>query len=74
MPVKELEKISGFGKAKADSYGHQFLEVILDYSSRHGLSSLIHQREDRPSSKPKATRNRKPDTKAISFELYKTGK
>ena len=74
--LNELEKISGFGKAKIESYGQQFLEIILEYSERHGLASLVHEKS--PKRERKADNNKpkgdKVDTKTLSFELYKSGK
>ncbi len=35
--LEELQKISGFGKAKIESYGQQFLDIILAYSQQWGL-------------------------------------
>ena len=74
--LNELEKVSGFGKAKIESYGQQFLDIILEYSQKHGLSSLIQEKSPKrerktESNKPKGD---KVDTKAVSFELYKSGK
>ncbi len=74
--LNELEKVSGFGKAKIESYGQQFLEIILDYSQRHELSSLIHEKSPKRERKADSNKSKgdKPDTKAISFALYKAGK
>lgn len=74
--LEELQKISGFGKAKIESYGQQFLDLILAYSEQRGLASLIHEKS--PKRERKADNNKakdgKPDTKTLSFELYKAGK
>ena len=35
--LDELEKISGFGKAKIENYGQQFLDIITKYSLEQGL-------------------------------------
>ncbi|MGZ8540083.1 MAG: helix-turn-helix domain-containing protein [Chitinophagaceae bacterium] len=74
--LNELEKVSGFGKAKIESYGQQFLDIILDYSQRNGLSSLIHEKSPKRERKAESSRSKgdKLDTKAISFALYKAGK
>lgn len=74
--LNELEKISGFGKVKIESYGQQFLDIILEYSERQGLSSLIHEKSSKrerkaDNNKPKGD---KVDTKNVSFELYRSGK
>lgn len=72
----ELQKLSGFGKAKIESYGQQFLDVIIDYSNKNGFSSLVHER---PAKRERITGGNndkagKPDTKSLSFELFKAGK
>ncbi|HKO80293.1 MAG TPA: helix-turn-helix domain-containing protein [Chitinophagaceae bacterium] len=74
--LEELQKISGFGKAKIESYGQQFLDIILAYSEQHGLSSLIHEKSPKRERKTDSNGSRrdKPDTKALSFDLYKAGK
>jgi hypothetical protein len=73
--LAELRKISGFGDAKTEKYGQEFLDVIVDYCRERGLSSLI----DEKSPKRERKRNndeKKPraDTKAESFKLYKEGR
>ena len=72
--LDELEKISGFGKAKIENYGLQFLEIITKYSLEQGLSSQIHNKS--PKRQRKAGNNtlvKKSDTRAASFELFKKG-
>ncbi|MES1214127.1 MAG: helix-turn-helix domain-containing protein [Bacteroidota bacterium] len=74
--LEELEKINGFGPAKIESYGQQFLEIIIQYSQQHNLSSLILDKIPKrlrkaDSDKPKG---KKVDTKAETFKLYKQGK
>jgi ribonuclease D len=73
--LDELEKISGFGKAKIEKYGSQFLDIITKYSLEQGLSSQIHNKS--PKRQRKTGNNtlvKKSDTRAASFELFKTGK
>jgi hypothetical protein len=72
--LDELEKISGFGKAKIENYGSQFLDIITKYSLEQGLSSQIHNKS--PKRQRKAGNNtlvKKSDTRAASFELFKKG-
>lgn len=73
---EELRQISGFGDAKIEKYGLQFLDVIQRYSNEHGLSSLIHERPTKKEKKEKTTvvKAVKPDTKNESFKLFKEGK
>lgn len=73
--LSELRKISGFGDAKIQQYGQQFLDVILEYSLKNNLSSHIHEktpkRERRIRTGPA---KKKGDTHAETFKLYKEGK
>ena len=70
----ELRKISGFGDAKVEKYGQDFLDLIINYSKEKSLTSLIHEkspkRERRESTGEKKI---KVDTKAESFKLYREG-
>jgi ATP-dependent DNA helicase RecQ len=73
--LTELRKISGFGDAKTQQYGQQFLDIILDYCIERNLTSLI--KEKVPKRERKASigeKKPKVDTKAVSFKLYKEGK
>jgi hypothetical protein len=74
--LDELRKISGFGDAKIDKYGLQFLDVIQRYSNEHELESLIHEKPAKKEKKEKSTSTKasKPDTKSESFKLFKEGK
>ncbi len=73
--LPELRKISGFGDAKTEQYGQQFLDIITEYCRENNLSSLIHEkkpkreRKERTGSAPK-----KGDTHAESFRLFREGK
>ena len=68
---KDLLQISGFGSAKVEKYGKQFLEVILEYCKEHKLQSLMHEKEKRKEKKEK-----KPvgETMRISLAMYNEGK
>lgn len=76
----ELLQISGFGKAKVEKYGLQFLELIVTYCSSKNLSSLINTKPKTGKEKAKndlpkpAIATDKTDTKEISYNLFKTGK
>lgn len=73
--VSELEQISGFGKAKAETYGPQFLEIIQIYATERNLSSSVPQKDPKRKRKEKAEgKEKKPDTKAETFRLYREGK
>ena len=70
--LEELRQISGFGPAKINSYGSQFLEIIIEYCSKNNLSSNISEKI--PKRNRKNLNGSKVDTKGISFELFKAGK
>jgi hypothetical protein len=70
--LKELEQISGFGKAKIEKYGQQFLDVILAYCEENELVSLIREKSPKKLKKEKSA-TVKTDTKLDSFKLYKEG-
>ena len=73
--VEELEQISGFGKAKAETYGPQFLEIIQSYASERNLSSTIVEKNPKRKRREKTeTKEKKPDTKAETFRLYEEGR
>lgn len=75
--TEELLLISGFGKAKAERFGKQFLEIIIDYSLLNNLSSLIHEKQPKRIRKTKTDKEPKtikPDTKVLTYQLYKAGK
>ena len=71
----ELAQITGFGKAKIESYGQQFIDVINEYSKERNLTSLVHEKPvvKKEKKEPKATQE-KIDTKYESYKLYKAGK
>ncbi len=73
--LPELRKISGFGDAKIQQYGQQFLDVILEYSQQHDLSSLIHTKSPKRERKERTgAAKKKGETHAESLRLYKEGK
>jgi len=71
--MEDLLHITGFGKAKAEQYGEQFLQRINEYCEAHQLTTTIHEKLPKGERKPKSTTS-KPDTKALSFALYQQGK
>ena len=73
--LTELRKISGFGDAKTQKYGQQFLDIVLEYCNEKGLSSLIHEKiPKKEKTTTSSEKKSKIDTKAESFRLYKEGK
>ncbi len=75
LTLVEIRKISGFGDAKTEKYGQQFLNIILEYCGERNLSSLIHEKNPKKEKKTESgDKKKKIDTKAESFRLYKEGK
>ncbi len=75
LTKKDLMKIGGFGKAKAEKYGDDILETVQDYCSRHQLESNMSAKE--PTSKRERKENpleEKTPTNIVSFNLFKEGK
>ena len=72
--LTELRKISGFGDAKIEKYGQQFLDVIVSYCKEKSLTSLIHEKIPKHERKTTDEKKKKIDTKAESFRLFKEGK
>lgn len=75
LTKKELMQISGFGKAKAEKYGDEILELVQEYCHENNLESNMHNKEDNPKKvrKEKSTEV-KIDSKTISYNLFKEGK
>ncbi len=72
--LTELRKISGFGDAKIQQYGQQFLDVILEYCTNNKLPSLIHEKSPKRERKERTgPAKKKGDTHAETFKLYKEG-
>jgi DNA-binding CsgD family transcriptional regulator len=72
---KDLMQLSGFGKAKAEKYGEDILDVVQDYCSRNNLESNMAVKEENPKRerKEKSVEEKTP-TNIISFNLFKEGK
>ena len=72
---KDLMRLSGFGRAKAEKYGDDILEVVMDYCSKNNLESSMGEKEANPKSERKEkTLEEKTPTNIISFNLFKEGK
>jgi len=51
---KDLLKIHGFGKVKAERFGAKFLEIINNYITAYGIESqMIHFKENKKQKKRK---------------------
>lgn len=67
MSSAGLKKVSGIGKGRIKQYGAELLSIIQDYCTRHNLQSPVEEHlaiQHAP----------KPDSKSISFDLYRSGK
>jgi hypothetical protein len=73
LTLTDLRKISGFGDAKVEKYGLQFLDIIIRYCNEHDLATNIHEKAAKRERKEKST-TPKVDTKKETFKLYKAGK
>jgi len=69
---RDLLQITGFGPAKVEKYGKQFLDVILAYCAEHKLQSLMHEK----GSTKKEKKEKKPvgETFRISLSMYNEGR
>ena len=75
---QHLQLISGFGKAKAEKYGDDILEMVQDYCTKHHLETNIELKSANPKRQRKEPKAEKADGKIpsalISIQLYKEGK
>lgn len=73
--LEDMLLISGFGEKNISKYGQQFLDVILTYCERHELPSRISekQKQKKKTKEAKVKKEPKPDTKKVTFDLYKEG-
>ena len=75
LTKKDLMKINGFGKVKADKYGDDIIDAVVDYCFRHGIETNMHAMKSAPKQVRKPLSEEiKTDTKTASFNLYKEGK
>jgi hypothetical protein len=76
--TQHLQLISGFGKAKAEKYGGEILEMVQDYCTEHELETNIELKAVNPKRQRKELTVEKADRKIpsahISMQLYKEGK
>ncbi|HXS58039.1 MAG TPA: helix-turn-helix domain-containing protein [Hanamia sp.] len=75
---KDLTRLSGFGKAKAEKYGDEILDAVRDYCDRNNLESNMDAKESSKKNENQKSGEKssepKTDTKTISYNLYKAGK
>lgn len=72
MPVTviALLEIKGFGKAKVKKYGEDIISIISNYCHE----SNIEISQEQLGTKEELEKPKKPDTKKVSFDLFKDGK
>jgi GTPase SAR1 family protein len=70
LTKKELLQVNGMGKARVEKYGHDILEVIKNYCDENEIETSL----DDTIFEEVKTKEKKIDTKKISFELFKSGK
>lgn len=82
IPLKEedLLQISGFGQAKLERYGHEFLDVLRPYAMERGLQSRIAEKAPKKvrterliSKEPVAASSVKSATYAQTLALFHEG-
>jgi len=65
--LQELENIKGIGKTKVKAFGKEILELIATYCDNKGI--------DRHPMEMKLKEHKlKPDTKEVTFEMFRAGK
>jgi hypothetical protein len=75
---QHLQLLSGFGKAKAEKYGDEILEMVQDYCTKHDLETNIELKLVNPKRQRKEPKTEKAESKIpsalISMQLHKEGK
>jgi hypothetical protein len=75
MNKNELMLMPGFGKSKTEKYGDEILEAVESYCSRYGIESNMPAKANSPKRVRKEKKSEtKPDTKKLSFDLFRAGK
>jgi len=67
----QLKRIHGIGKGRIKAHGAELIAIIQGYCTAHQIQGDLVLPQEYEAVPPKTP---KPDTKAISFELYKSGK
>lgn len=71
--LQALDKISGFGKIKLKQFGNDFTFIIQNYCEQNNIEPVAEMMPEKKVIKAKS-KKQKPDTKKLSFGLYKEGK
>jgi len=70
LPVitSDLRKVRGIGKVKSKQFGAEMLAIVRDYCIAHHLQTDALALPD-----PEAPKPPKPESKSVSFEMYRSG-
>jgi len=77
---KDLLQINGFGPAKVEKYGAQFIKVIQDYCTENKLSTQMSEKTDaKPEKKEKKEKEKKEkkekgESHRLTLSMFKDGK
>jgi PIF1-like helicase/Helix-turn-helix domain/HRDC domain/Helicase len=77
LSKEHLLLLSGFGKAKAERFGDDILDIVESYCYQYGLESNIEAKSASPKRQRKEKSTEPKDTtptKLVTFNLYKEGK
>ncbi len=75
LDKQDLQKLSGFGKAKVDKYGDEIVDMVEDFCTKNSLKTNMEAKAPVAKRERKEKSNEaKTDTKTISFNLFKEGK
>jgi hypothetical protein len=74
---QHLQKLSGFGKAKADKYGDDILAMVHDFCDKHHLETTIELKEASPKrqrKEPSEQKTEKIPSATVTHSYIKKGK
>jgi hypothetical protein len=77
--TNELMQISGFGEARVEAFGDQFLSIIKDYMFEHDIESNMNAKSPKKEKKAKkekadgGEKEKKVSSKEQTFALFKQG-
>lgn len=72
--LDDLEKIPGFGKHRLKKFGKDFLFIIQEYCTLYNLETNMKGLPVKRAKKTSTISEKKPDTKKLSYDLYRQGK
>lgn len=73
LDEKDLMQITGFGEAKVEKYGQQFLSIIQTYCNAKNLQSLIHGKKVKKEKKEKTSDTEKISSSTQTLNMHKQG-